>query len=113
MLAIHKTKTKAIEMEAASKIVFDDDEDLDIQAAAFQSCLLSLEAKPVKDCAMCAGELNCYASANSIIDSGAGANFVTSIDKISRPQCSSLNNAQKMGKNALLLISEKSTAHQQ
>lgn len=35
-------------MEAASKIILDDDEVLDVQAAALQSYILYLEANSVK-----------------------------------------------------------------
>lgn len=48
LLAIKHAKSKAVEMEAASKIIFDDDKDLDIQAAALQSYLSNLEAQPCK-----------------------------------------------------------------
>ena len=81
LLSINEAKTKAMEMEAAAKIVFDDDADLDVQATALQTYLQTLEANTVK--AMGADEINNYTVANGIIDSGASATFVTSADKVS------------------------------
>ena len=83
LLAIRTAKEKAEDMEAASKIIFDEDEDLDIQAAALQSYLLSLEANSVKANTIGEDEINHYTSATGIIDSGASATFVSSIAKLS------------------------------
>lgn len=68
-------------MEAAFKISFDDDKDLDVKTAALQSYLLSLEANSVNSGAIGTGDPNCNTLANGIIDSGASAIFVTSQDK--------------------------------
>lgn len=83
LLSINEANDKADEMEAASKIIFDDDEDLYVQDAPLQSYLLSLEATYVKASAMSSGGLSCYNFASGIIDSGASATFFTSIDKSS------------------------------
>lgn len=47
LLVVKEAQNKAVEMEAASKIILDDDEGLDVQAAALQIYLLSLEAHSV------------------------------------------------------------------
>lgn len=65
-------------MEAATKIIFDDDEDLDVQSAALQSYISSPEAHKVKLGAKAAIDFNCYTLANSIIESGESATFLTS-----------------------------------
>lgn len=70
-------------MEAASKIIFDFDEGLDIKAAALQRYVLTLEANSVKFSALGAGDLNFYTPANGIIDSGASATFATSRENTS------------------------------
>lgn len=50
-------------MEAASTIIFVNDEDLNVQSTALQSYLLSLEASFVKLGAEAAGDFNCYTHA--------------------------------------------------
>lgn len=55
-------------MEAASNLIFDDDEDLDIQAVALKSYLLSLEANAVKHSDMFAANINHLTLSNCIID---------------------------------------------
>ena len=82
LLAIKSAKEKSNEMEAASKIIFDDDEDLEIQAAALQNYLLALEANTVKASTSGVEDINHYSIASGIIDSGASATFVTSTDKL-------------------------------
>lgn len=83
-------------MEAAANIIFDDDEDIGVQAAALKSYLTSLEAHSVKMETKTGDEFTCYtiapdfaggvretSKATGIIDSGASATFVTSDDKVS------------------------------
>lgn len=48
LIAMKKAKNKAVGMDAAANIIFNDDEDLDIQAEAVQSYLLLLESNTVK-----------------------------------------------------------------
>lgn len=83
LLAVKEAQANASELEAASKIIFDDDEDLDIQAALLQNYLLSLEENFVKIGAKTKGEFSCYTLATGLIYSGASATFVTSIEKFS------------------------------
>lgn len=83
LLALKESQSKAEEMEAASEIIFDDDEDLDVQDAALQSYLLSLESQSVKLGAMAAGGAKHYTMSTGIVDSGASATFVTSEQNIS------------------------------
>lgn len=71
-------------MKATSKIIFDDDEDLDVQAAALQSYLLSLEARSVKLGAKAADDLKFYTIETSIKESGANATFFMSKDKLNK-----------------------------
>lgn len=70
-------------MEAASKIIFDDEEDIDVQNTALQNYLMSLEAHSVKLEAKATADFNCYTIASGIIDSGASANFFTDTKKVS------------------------------
>lgn len=51
---------KTADMEATSKIIFDDDEDLGVQNSALQSYLLPLETYLVKLGALGAGNNNYY-----------------------------------------------------
>lgn len=81
ILPINAAKSKAVDMEASPKIIFDDDEDLYVQSAAIQSYLFSLEDNSVKAGAIGACSFNCYTLANGNIYSGASANFVTLKDK--------------------------------
>lgn len=69
-------------MEAASKIIFDEEEDLYVQAVALQTYLLSLEAQSVNLGAMSAAKITDYTLTNGIIDSVASATFVTLANKI-------------------------------
>lgn len=79
LLAINEAKSKVLKMETAATILFDVDEDLDLQAAALQSYLLTLESNTVNNGATGSGSFNCYTSTNNIIDSGASTtHFVTS-----------------------------------
>lgn len=48
LLALKQDQNRVSEVEAASKIIFDDDKNLGIQSAALQSYLISLEAHSVK-----------------------------------------------------------------
>lgn len=68
-------------MEAASKIIFNDDEYIDAQAAALKCYLHFMEVHTVNMGAKGGVHLYCYTSASGIIHSGAGATFLTSIDK--------------------------------
>lgn len=65
---------------AASQIIFDDDEDLYVQAAALQSYLMThavnLDAKAAAD-------VECYTFPSGIADSGASAKFFTNTSKVS------------------------------
>lgn len=70
-------------MEAASKISFDDDEDLDLQAAALQNCWLSLEENTVNMGTKATAEFNFLTLATGIKDFGASTSFVTATDKVS------------------------------
>lgn len=81
MLAVKEAQSKAIEMEAASKHIFDDDEGLEIQASVLQNYLMSLEENSVSMGAKVTGDLNRYTPATGILDSGASATFVTSKEK--------------------------------
>lgn len=83
LLAVKEAQSKASKMEAASNVIFDDDEELDVQASALHGFLLSLEANSVKMGAMAAAEFHCYTLATSIIESGGSTTFVRTKDKLS------------------------------
>lgn len=74
-----------MELDASSKIIFDENEDLDVQAAALQSFLLSLEANLVTMSAMADNGLNGHTFSTDIIYSEARATFVASKEKINSP----------------------------
>lgn len=78
-------------MEAASKIIFGEDEYLDVQAAALQNYLQNQEVHSVKLGAMAAGKVIHCKIANSIIYSGVSATFVSNANKLSN---STKRNAQ-------------------
>lgn len=71
-----------MKMEAAEKITFNEDENLDIQAVALQSYLTSLEEHYIKLGGEAAAHFNCYTLATGTIDSRASATFVTTTDHI-------------------------------
>lgn len=75
LLATKEAQVKAEVMEAVSKIIFDDDKDLDVQASAVKSYLLSLEAHSVELGAMIAGRIKHSTKSTGIIDSYASANL--------------------------------------
>lgn len=64
-------------MKATTKIIFDDDEYLYLQAAAFQSYLNTLKAHTAKLGAKFAVEFIFSTLANGIIDSGASTTSIT------------------------------------
>lgn len=66
LLAIKDAQSKSEEIEVASTIIFDDNEDIDVQAEALQNYLLSLEAQSVKMGAMAAGGIQHYTTSTGI-----------------------------------------------
>lgn len=70
LLAIKDAQTKAVEMKAASKIILDEDEYLDIQAAALQSYHNSLDAQNVNMVAKAVANFDWHTLATGIVDSG-------------------------------------------
>lgn len=109
-LTVKETHSKANQMKAASKVVFDDNEDLSVQNAALQRYLALLEANTVNMGAKAAAEFNFYTLTTGLIESGAITALVTATDKISNAMTHKLQlktaNGQKchtiyVGKTAL------------
>lgn len=95
LLAINEAQNKTMEMEAATKITFNEDKGLGIQAAALHSYLTSLEAHSVSLGDEASAHFNCYTLATGLIDSKVSATNVTTTDKISnsRPHKAQLRTA--------------------
>lgn len=85
LLEISNLKNKLEDYVASSKIIVDNDADLDTKAEALRYFIGSLGVNSVKLGAKPLADIDCYSTCTGRIDSGASATIVTSNNKLSNP----------------------------